>query len=250
MNIKKNGLSSNALKLYAVIAMFLEHVSVFVPQDTFVFFIMRLLGRSAAPIFFYFVVEGYHHTQNKNRYTLNLALFAVISYIPFILCFDGALNAETFLNFNVIYSLLIGLLVIRARHEIKILPLKYLAIAALFAMSCLGDWGYIAPLTILTFDVFYGNIKNQLFSFSLVTILRNGLLVTLLGPFLSFARWHAFDFSDWNRIVWYEFGVFIAIALITFYNGEKGRSSKFTKWGFYLFYPLHLLIIALIKIFA
>jgi len=246
----KRGLSGNTIKLFAMSAMFLEHISIFFTDAPVLFWFMRFLGKAAAPIFFYFVVEGYHHTHNKNKYTLNLAVFSIISYVPFILCFDGAINADTFLNFNIIYNLLIGLLVIRARHEIKNGLLRWFMIGVLFLLSCFGDWGWIAPLTILTFDLYYGNCKNQLYAYTLLTVLRTGLLTKILSPMLFFARWKTtFDFTEWSNFG-YDFGALIpVIILLLLYNGEKGRGGKFAKWGFYIFYPLHLLIIAVVKMY-
>ena len=45
--------------------------------------------------------------------------------------------------------------------------------------------------------------------------------------------------SDWLFI--------LVIPFIYFYNGERGNNSKFSKYFFYVFYPLHLWIIKLIE---
>lgn len=38
------------------------------------------------------------------------------------------------------------------------------------------------------------------------------------------------------------------IIIICFYNGKKSeKAPKFSKWFFYIFYPAHLLILSLIK---
>lgn len=46
--------------------------------------------------------------------------------------------------------------------------------------------------------------------------------------------------SDWLFI--------LVIPFIYLYNGERGNNSKFSKYFFYVFYPLHLWIIKLIEI--
>lgn len=45
--------------------------------------------------------------------------------------------------------------------------------------------------------------------------------------------------SDWLFI--------LVIPFIYLYNGERGNNSKFSKYFFYVFYPLHLWIIKLIE---
>ena len=40
------------------------------------------------------------------------------------------------------------------------------------------------------------------------------------------------------------------IVILCFYNGQKTRSGrKGSKWAFYLFYPIHLLVIGCLKMF-
>lgn len=252
LNAQK-GLTSNMLKLCAVIGMVLEHFSIFVPNDNSLWYIMRFCGKLSAPIFFYLVVESYHHTHNKNKYTRNMAIFALISYLPFILCFDGVLNLETFLNFNVIYTLLIGLLVLRARHEIRNPIIKYLIIGLLFILSCFGDWSYFAPLMILTFNIFYGDNKKQAYAYAVVALIKpkmqSNLLITILSPILSLSNPHMryLDFTSWDTFFLLELGTLFPAILLYLYNGQKGKSSPLAKWSFYIVYPLHLLIIAVLK---
>lgn len=53
-----------------------------------------------------------------------------------------------------------------------------------------------------------------------------------------------------NNRNWYEgicqLGIFLVIPLLQFYNGEPGRKTVVNKWVFYVFYPLHLILIWLI----
>ena len=38
----------------------------------------------------------------------------------------------------------------------------------------------------------------------------------------------------------------LSLIFIWLYNGKKGRSSKALQYGFYAFYPVHMLILAII----
>lgn len=241
------GLTANTLKLIAIIAMLIDHISaVFLPQDWPVAIAMRFIGRITGPTMFYFVAEGYRHTRNANRYTLRLAVFAAISYIPFIYCFHGALpNESNFLRFNVIYTILIGLLCIRVRHEVENPLVKTVLIVCLFVLSVPGDWFYLAPLMMLTFDYFYGDFKKQAAGYLLVILGASSLLAYALNPFMQYVY-----IGEWNVTAWEgmisELGLFLPIILLRFYNGQKGGGGNAMKWGFYVFYPLHLLILGVV----
>lgn len=50
-----------------------------------------------------------------------------------------------------------------------------------------------------------------------------------------------------NGETW-QLGVFLVIPLLLLYNGEKGSGKAIHKWVFYIFYPLHLFILGLIKV--
>jgi hypothetical protein len=40
---------------------------------------------------------------------------------------------------------------------------------------------------------------------------------------------------------------FLAIPILLLYNGEKGKASRM-KWFFYLYYPLHLILIGVARL--
>jgi hypothetical protein len=48
-----------------------------------------------------------------------------------------------------------------------------------------------------------------------------------------------------------QMAVALAIPILSTYNSERGKNPKlnhFLKWAFYLYYPLHLLILGLIRV--
>ena len=81
-------MSTFALKLIAIITMAIDHVTaVFIPNNTEVYLVGRLIGRLAFPIFAFLLVEGFFHTSNIKKYLTRLGIFALISELPFDLAF-------------------------------------------------------------------------------------------------------------------------------------------------------------------
>ena len=119
MNVKI--LSGSHLKLLAVITMVVDHLAAFWwyawPEFQTVLFtighravtpylLMRLVGRLSFPIFAFLIVEGFRHTHDRKRYGINLAVFAVLSEIPWNLVHGG----WTFPVQNIFFTLLLGYL--------------------------------------------------------------------------------------------------------------------------------------------
>ena len=54
-----------------------------------------------------------------------------------------------------------------------------------------------------------------------------------------------------NTTAWadlYRLGMFLVPPLVQFgYDGLPGRKTVLSKWGFYVFYPLHLLLLGLLR---
>lgn len=229
--ISHKGLSSNQLKIIAIIAMVIDHCTiVFISSESEWALLLRAIGRLTAPIMCFFIAEGYYHTSNLKKYMERLLLIAVISHIPHNLCLGQ--NVWQFWNAtDVMFPLLFGLIALAAyKRERLYVWQKILIVIACCALSYSGDWNYIAVFWILAFGIFHGNRRNQILAFSTVCglYLLQEALYTNSFPFIS------------------RFGVFLVIPLLLSYNGRRGKKNEIIKWGFYWFYPIHFMVIFLI----
>ncbi len=123
-------LDASTWKLIACISMLADHLAVaifltqpilfynikgheFAPTDSsyyWVYFTMRAIGRLAFPIFSYFIVEGYYKTKSLYKYIGRMAIFAIISEIPFNLVAGRAPFYPQYQNVLVTYLLALAML--------------------------------------------------------------------------------------------------------------------------------------------
>lgn len=247
-SIEQKSLNLSKLKLIAIFAMVIDHIAfAFVPYDTPLSIMMHFVGRITGPIMFYAAVEGYHHTRNIKKYIFRLFIFAVISYFPFMLFkARGIVSEMRFYDFNVIYTIMLGVIAIYVRRNVKNFVLKIFLLALIVCLTFTSDWGYLGVFIIITFDFYYGNFKNQAFAYTLLVIFAAGL-ISLINPLYSIysGEW---DFNMEYYLYNIEtIGMFLPICLLKYYNGERGSSKSWNKWLFYIFYPAHLLIIGTVQ---
>lgn len=223
-------LSSNALKNIAIVAMFFDHFfAVFLPANTWLWSLSRVPGRVVAPIMCYLIAQGFIHSSNLRKYGSRLLLFTLISHLPYVLYFKEHVWQKT----SVMWSLFLGLVALTvAKRTAWALPLKVLAIGGLCLLAIPADWQFVAVLWILSFGLFAGRPSLQFLSFSLI-----GIFCHILPALLSGSPYYI-----------YEIGIFLALPLLSLYNGKQGKKSKLIKWGFYVFYPLHLLLFYAIRL--
>lgn len=240
MNVSKRmgGLNANTIKWMAYLAMLLDHVAfVFVPPSNPLYTVFRILGRIAAPAMCFFIAEGYVHTSNLKKYMGRLALMAVVSHVPYALCFGYSHIWQVWRVTSVIWSLLMGLvaLVIVDRFTWKGHPLLTWGVRlTLVGVCCIlaysADWNYIAVLWVVAFGILRGSKGKQVLAFALGSALylaqtyANGLL---LGRY-------------------FPIGVVLFLPLLFLYNGTLGKKSPVLKWAGYWFYPVHLMVIYLL----
>jgi len=226
-------LNANALKYIAIAAMLSDHTARFFMYNPSIFFIMRLIGRLTAPAMCFFLAEGFHYTRSKYKYGMRLAVFALISQFAYTFFSNRTLlTYKIFVNWNVIFTLFMGFCVLLAYERITNKPLKWGVIVLLCAISYFGDWRIIAPLWILCFYVFRDNRKKKFIAFAILAALE----VASCIPFII------------NNGEAWQVGVFLVIPLLLLYNGEKGGKSPFHKWAFYVFYPLHLVVLGFVQL--
>lgn len=244
---QKKGLSLNALKYIAIAAMVIDHIAVaFLDDSTTLYRVLDGIGRTTAPIMFFAAVEGYHHTRDLKKYLTRLFVFALISYLPFMYLFTNTFRP---LRLNVIFTIFFGLVAVHAAHTIRNVFLKIVVILSLMILTVPMDNGGDCVPMMLMFDFFYGNRKNQLAGYLLIVLLGSGISDYLLAPFWSLFYLGFFDVEAFIYGEYDSLGYLIPFALLLFYNGERGKRDPFSKWVFYIFYPAHLTVIALIRIF-
>ncbi|NLK95182.1 MAG: conjugal transfer protein TraX [Clostridiales bacterium] len=229
-------LNRNQLKYIAIIAMLIDHIAMFfIPVSAPVGFIMRVIGRITAPIMCYFIVEGYYYTKSKKDYGLRLLLFAVIS--QFAYSFSHYNKIFTF-DFSMIFTLLLCFLMLLAEENIDNKVLKYIVIGCLFILSFFGDWGIFAPIWVLIFFKYREDKNEKIKGYIIVSVLlvMSNIIFALVNNY------------KWYSALW-QLGVFIAVPLLLLYNGQSGRRNSFNKWFFYIFYPVHLIILGIIKLY-
>jgi hypothetical protein len=222
-------MNSYHLKLIAIITMLIDHTgAVLVPSNTMLNLIMRCIGRLSFPIFVFLLVEGFHHTKDVKKYLLRMGAFALISEIPFDLAFYGKILE--FNHQNIFFTLFLGLL---CMYLISIVEKKFnknfLGMNLLNALLTLII-GFIAFLMKTDYD-YRGIILIVAFYLFRESKLLRGLSLLFVSGYLL----------GYINII-----ATVSIIPIAFYNGQKGKSIKY---AFYLFYPTHLLILALINRF-
>jgi hypothetical protein len=182
---------------------------------------LRNIGRIAFPIFCFLLVEGFQRTSNLKKYALRLGAFALISEIPFDLAFSSSLLE--FHYQNVYFTLFLGLLTmtgcaaVETKFAENIWAKTICSLLVLFAGMGAAellqtDYGMLGILCIMVLYIFR---KNRLFQ--------------AVAGALSFC--------------WWELPAVLAFIPIYFYNGKRGWKIKYF---FYLFYPVHLLLLAVV----
>lgn len=233
------GMSAYTLKLIAIIAMLIDHIAwAFVPAATVLGQVMHIIGRITAPIMAYFISEGFYHTRNVKRYALRLGTFALISHIPYYYFMNGKLPISFTHGFqlkiqtSVIYTLFLGLISLIIWNSEKIDErLKVFLIILICIIAIPGDWSFITVLWILFFNINRNNPDKQISSFVIISI--PVMASPLIMLFNNYDGWYTQAF---------HIGIPLAIPLLKKYNGKPG-GRKNSKWLFYIFYPLHLLIL-------
>lgn len=218
-------MSSFALKMIAVISMCFDHFGYLIFNGSFSW--CNFLGRLAFPIFAFQISEGYEHTHNLKKYFWKLFIFAIISQIPFNL-FQYSFGFD--FSLNIFFTLLLGLSAICAFDKI---PNKFVGLLVSGLCIYLGnvlnvDYGYWGVLIIFAFYIF----KKH----TVLTVV--GFLALVLLKYLPFL----INYNFYYAYVILAIATFLSIVPILLYNGKLGPK---TKYFLYIFYPLHLTIIAL-----
>lgn len=234
--------SGNALKIIAAISMLLDHMGVLLFPNLM---ILRYLGRVALPIFAFMIAEGCRYTRRKGRYFLLVFLLGFGCQAAYYVVSQS-------LYLNILLSFSLSILIIFALQTAKkawfapslpffkraLQTLPFLAMLStavllnLFFTFDYGIWGMLLPVFAALLHPAgedtpkaVRRLDQNLFHVLCLTVGMMALIAV-----------------NQSR-QWYSL---LALPFLLLYSGKRGKASM--KYFFYIFYPLHLVILEGIRL--
>ena len=235
-------LNGSVLKILAAIFMVVDHVGLmFFPHDI----IFRIIGRLSYPIFAFMIAEGARYTRNKAKYILMIGglglicqlvyyFFADSLYMCILVTFTLSIAVIYALAYfkkclfssdvTIIHKILSGVIFLASVFTVYILNV-YLEIDY-------GFFGCMVPVFASLFDFRGIDLPEKCKWLDSIYFRIGGLAVGLFLLALNY-----------GGIQWYSL---LAIPFLLCYSEKRGSAKL--KYFFYIFYPLHLVIIQAIAI--
>ena len=265
--MKRLSLSGFQLKYIALIAMVFDHIHYFFDYTGKIPIWFAMIGRLAAPLFLFSVIEGFIHTRNRKKYFLKIYVLAILmgliqfgfyNFLHPLVRPDGFFPKNMMLSsFAILLVALQGIAWIQEKKYLKGIPtllfplmlpwlmlLLYLSgqdkpIFTLFinllnytvlpTHTSISDGGTWLLLTGIAMYLCHKNLKKEVLAFVTVS-----LVWALIAIVLSRPSFHdlMFKYIEWMEI--------FAAPLMLCYNGQRGKGSKYL---FYVFYPTHIYLL-------
>ena len=220
----KKPIPQEGLKLLACGAMLVDHWALLFGKDLW----FRALGRLAFPIYCFLISEGLAHTRNRRRYFGRLALMALVTESIYDLAFYPR---AIWRGQNVLWTLLLGG-VLLDRLEQGREPVEKLF------------WFLLLPLAGELLGVSYGAWGILLIAlFGLTRGQPGAILSQTLGMALLSLCMGSIPIDIWGMNIPVQLFSVFAMVPIGLYSGRKSTKSPWVSRVFYLFYPLHLLVL-------
>ena len=265
--MKRLSLSGFQLKYIALITMVFDHIHYFFDYTGKIPIWFTMIGRLAAPLFLFTVIEGFIHTRNRKKYFLKIYVLAILmgliqfgfyNFLHPLVRPDGFFPKNMMLSsFAILLVALQGIAWIQEKKYLKGIPtllfplmlpwlmlLLYLSgqdkptftlfinllnYTVLPTHTSISDGGTWLLLTGIAMYLCHKNLKKEVLAFVTVS-----LVWVLMGIVLSRPSFQdlMFRYIEWMEI--------FAAPLMLCYNGQRGKGSKYL---FYVFYPTHIYLL-------
>lgn len=265
--MKRLSLSGFQLKYIALITMVFDHIQYFFEYTGKIPIWFTMIGRLAAPLFLFAVIEGFIHTRNRKKYFLKIYVLAILmgliqfgfyNFLHPLVRPDGFFPKNMMLSsFAILLVALQGIAWIQEKKYLKGIPtllfplmlpwlmlLLYLSgqdkptftlfinllnYTVLPTHTSISDGGTWLLLTGIAMYLCHKNLKKEVLAFVSVS-----LVWVLMAIVLSRPSFHdlMFKYIEWMEI--------FAAPLMLCYNGQRGKGSKYL---FYVFYPTHIYLL-------
>ena len=225
-------LSASSLKILACLFMLIDHVGVRLFPGVA---LLRIIGRLAFPLFAFFIAEGCRYTRNRLKHFLSVFVLGCICESVYII-YMGGWYGNILLSFSLSILLIYMMQWCRVKggyvpYAVMVLALSLLAVALHYVNFDYGFTGIIAPLIMALPGDRAGEKEGisppppgKKLKLLLFTV---AVMLTALGSPMGSRQLFAL----------------LSLPLVWLYNGKAG--NKKLKYFFYVFYPLHLLLIEL-----
>ena len=226
--LREGFLTNNQLKILAIIFMTVDHIGVHLFPE---YVVLRYIGRLALPIFAFMIAEGCRYTKNRKKYLGTIAAYAAVCQIAYFVAMH---SLDMCILVTFMLSVIVNFLLdnLTRKKDFKTLTAFVLGLVTVFVITEIlpgliksisfsvdyGFWGVMMPVLI-----YPGDKKSTKLALTAVGML---MLVIAKGDIQLYA--------------------FISLILLAMYNGKRGTLKM--KNFFYIYYPLHMAAIHLIKI--
>ena len=212
------------LKIIMAVLMLMDHLHYSLPGFPYWF---HVVSRVVAPVFAYLVAEGLYYTSNRAEYlkrmfTIGGVMLAVDIALLLVLGRSPGNSIIMALGLSATMVCCIDKAIAKEGSAAKWIFFAVL----LFGICIFFEGMMLCPLMLI---IFYYLRKKPL-TMWIVFILVSVLMLFAIGMLFDAQIYMVFSFIP-----------------ILFYNGKRGVSGKFAKYFFYVFYPVHIWIIFLIK---
>ncbi len=235
------GLDGATMKLVACALMLIDHIGYYLFPSMIGW---RIVGRLAFPLFAFFVAEGCRYTRHKPKRFFTIFGVGLLCEILYILRY-GHYDGNVFFTFSLSVLLIFlwqavkaqmakglwrgglsvagyALVLIGVFEFVKIVPVEY------------GFFGVTAPLAAAAFDYEDGKAPRFMKAFDCLPV-----KLLMFGAALLLLSWRSLQSGGVQG--W----CLLSLPLLMLYNGKAG--SHRLKYGFYVFYPAHLIVLEIVR---
>lgn len=242
-NLKFNAFQ---IKLAMALLMVVDHINhvpnLISPEMAGIF---HVITRVVAAWFAYSAVEGFNYTHNRIKYNIRLFIWAAIMWIG-----NTFINISTgeYISNNIFLTFALGVLMLNILaiknpcNKIIFKVIKSFVVLGLIVIGVIFAEGAIPllPFMLLTY-IFKDNIKMRNCGYLVLSLIIFGMSIVVYDTINETIRMLCYNS---------EFLFILVLPITKIYNGERGPKNKFSKYFFYIFYPMHLWILAIISYFV
>lgn len=241
------------LKTLALVFMIIDHLHTYLNLGPSW---ISIVTRFVAPLFTFFIVEGFFKTSSRKNYLKRTSLFALIMLAGNVLInlilgsTDPLTGKVSFYSLvegnNIFMTFAVFIVLLSLLENIKNKQNTKRSIALFVLLSILSilftEGGAELYIVLLIMYYFYQDNKKISLAILILSLLR---LFIALFKYYSGSTGAGFIASMSFNSSWAMILVIIPILL---YNNERGRNDSFAKWLFYIIYPVHIWILKIIAV--